>query len=377
MSILAFLVVLFFAKNIKKTFYIYLLAFFLLLVGLSCMFAYDKASAWLGLARLVGFAAENDSKPILFISNIYYYTGFITYLICGILFLLGTLVSKPVKLLKLLLISSSIISIIVLLQFAGIDLVPWNDIAIPVSGTMGNPNYLASFMVFVLPGGFLLYVLNDDYLALSCSALSFASLIISNTRGAWITCVFILIIIFTFILTRDIKQKARKLIIISCVIATILVTLLPMKDGLFLKRGISIKNEITTSIQLEDEGGAGRLYIWKEVIKIINDHWLFGIGPDNLVFEKIVYNDAVNAKAHNNLLEIAVTMGIPALIAYVAFMLSVFLQYRKGNTLQFTVLLMCLSYLIQGLTNIDMIMIYPLFWIVLGMSIAFKRLQIA
>jgi putative inorganic carbon (HCO3(-)) transporter len=371
-SILAFLILLTNKANMMTS-YTILLVIFLILSVVSCLFSSNMMTSWFGMAKLVGFTAKSANKPILFIANLYYYTGFITYIMCGVLFLLGTLVSKPINLLKVFIVSSSLVSLTVLLQFAGIDIVPWNDIAIPLSGTMGNPNYLASLMVFVLPGSLLLYALNDDYLSLFCSAVIFAGLVISNTRGAWITFGFVLTILFIYISKSDTKQKARKVLIICCVIITVLTVLLPMKDGMFFKRGLSVKEEVTSSIQLKDEGGSNRLYIWKEVIKVIENHWLFGIGPDNLVYEKIVYKDAVNTKAHNNLLEIAATMGIPAMLAYIAFILSVFLQYRKGNAFQFTALLMCLSYLVQGLVNIDMLMVYPLFWIVLGMSVACRK----
>ncbi|KFI36142.1 hypothetical protein HY02_01825 [Peptococcaceae bacterium SCADC1_2_3] len=61
-------------------------------------------------------------------------------------------------------------------------------------------------------------------------------------------------------------------------------------------------------------------------------------------------------------------MGLFALLAYLVF-LSFFLRPGPNET-GFVLWLMILVYLVQGLFNIDVVMIMPLFWIVLGMSLS-------
>jgi len=369
-SVISSLALLKMKVNIKRFFLIPLILF-LFWGGISSLFAQDKYASWIGIARLIAFSAKIGDKPIFFAANVYYYTGLLTYIMCAILFLFSTKASEPNKLLKYLVTSSSCVALLGVLQYIGIDIVPWNDTARPLSSTMGNPNFLGTLMVFVLPGSMMLYLLSGKSVWLLSSGLIFGGLTVSNTRGTWITFIVMFILIICYVMQSNLDSKKQRIRNLCIVFFIVLCILLPLRDGTLIKRIFSISDELLNSIKLRDEGGSYRIYTWKEVIKILKSNWLFGIGLDNLIFEKIVLpGGSVAAKAHSNILEIAVTMGIPALIAYLSFLLLVFLEYRKYNYYQIIYLMMSFSYLFQGLANIDMIMIYPLFWIVLGLSIA-------
>jgi len=129
---------------------------------------------------------------------------------------------------------------------------------------------------------------------------------------------------------------------------------------------------VVSASHLEGQAGSNRLLIWTETLKLIPQNWAFGVGPDHLFYAGIVINDntAVD-KAHNIFLEIAVTMGLFALFAYMAFL---FFFLRPGKTdHEFMYFIMIATYLIQGLFNIEVVTVMPLFWIVLGLSLGNKK----
>jgi O-antigen ligase len=159
--------------------------------------------------------------------------------------------------------------------------------------------------------------------------------------------------------------KSFGIILLTLAIVTAL--LLPAHNGNLNKRAISIGDSISAGFESDDSAGSGRMYIWKETIKLIPDNWAFGVGPDNLIYKGIYFGPLEPIdKAHNIYLETAVTMGIPALLFYLAF-LSFFIFRRCKNDKEFMFFSMISTYLMQGFFNIDVIMVLPLFWIVLGL----------
>jgi riboflavin transporter FmnP len=73
-------------------------------------------------------------------------------------------------------------------------------------------------------------------------------------------------------------------------------------------------------------------------------------------------------KAHDIYLEMGLTMGIFTLLSYLVFLGFIL---RKWKTeIGFVLFTMIAVYLIQGVSNIDIVVIMPLFWIVLGLALS-------
>ena len=126
----------------------------------------------------------------------------------------------------------------------------------------------------------------------------------------------------------------------------------------------------------------GRILLWRMALNGIISHPLLGYGPSNyfygtyaeqldLVSKYYKKSDRVENKAHNEYLEIAVTMGIPALLIY---LLAVFLIMKKDlsnifkNKISFILVLSIGAYLIQAFFSISVIHVAPIFWFILGIS---------
>ena len=76
-------------------------------------------------------------------------------------------------------------------------------------------------------------------------------------------------------------------------------------------------------------------------------------------------------KAHNEYLHIAVTMGIPALLFYLAFIGMIVIKGIKRSSkhkviAMYTIVI--ISYLVQAFFNISTIGIAPIFWFILGLA---------
>jgi O-antigen ligase len=327
------------------------LAFFLLFATISASLAPLPFVAWIG-------------SPFRF-------TGVFTYYFCVILFFLALSSTNVEKVLNYMVIAAAVVSLTGVMQYFGIELFPHRSISSYVScGTMWHHNILGTYTSFLLPAAVLKYMSTKRFSWLVLMGMIYSGLLVSLTRGSWIGFLvgFIIIGIFTWN-KAGLKITFTKTIIMFALITIIL---LPMQNNTLMNRFVSVRGE--EGVGVSDNAGSYRVFIWKETSKIFLDNWLFGIGPDHLVFANIIKPDSSSFdKAHNIFLETAVTMGIFTLISYLVFLSGFFKDYKNEKT--FICKTMILVYLIQGLFSVEVIMVMPLFWIVLGLSLASQNFE--
>ena len=146
---------------------------------------------------------------------------------------------------------------------------------------------------------------------------------------------------------------------------------------------IQFSNDINSSLDsdgISDSAGSGRIFIWKLAFKLIPKYPLIGSGPDTFLYASAaqeiedVYtifkkSHVFMDKAHNEYLQYAVTVGIPALIIYLLFVGEILSKQKdilKNNvTLIFS--LAIIGYLVQAFFNISTIGVAPIFWLLLGL----------
>ncbi|MCL2410681.1 MAG: O-antigen ligase family protein [Treponema sp.] len=129
--------------------------------------------------------------------------------------------------------------------------------------------------------------------------------------------------------------------------------------------------------RIDDDFGSNRGWIWRNAVEIIPDNPILGtgsgtffhaLGRDRQLEAVERYNHTVD-KAHNAFLQIAVCMGIPALIAYIIFLGSVFIPaikraFKRPILLAFGAA--ALSYIIQSFFMVEVPIVTPLLWVALG-----------
>lgn len=144
---------------------------------------------------------------------------------------------------------------------------------------------------------------------------SIVALLLTLTRSAWVGVFFA----FALILYH---YKPKTLVILPLVIVLFfLFAPKPMKQ-----RALSI-------FSLQDKSNLDRIYLAKSGLKIIKDYPLLGTGAATfpLIYEsyKLPQAERKGIHLHNNLLQIAVERGIPALLCWLLFIFSAFISLYK------------------------------------------------
>ena len=336
--------------NFKKP-HFYLLGLFLLFALVSTLLARDVTIAWLGSPK--------------------WYTGLSTYLFCISLFVLASRTDRTFNYFIPMAAAASMVSVIAVMQHYGLNIVPHelSREGLASFGTMGHPNWLGTYIILVLPAAIYFYMQKKHLLWLLGSALIYAALLATMTRGAWLSFLVVFIII-SFYFLRDSKNiKHFLLLLLVLVIVTLI--FLPYEDWTLFQRASTIQDEVESSVKLEDRGGSRRIFIWKEAIKVVPDNWLFGLGADNFSEAMVMTPGGIPYhKTHNIYLEILVTMGLFAFISYMAFISYILFRSMKQS---FLFVIVILAYLLNGLFNHGVIEVFPLFWVVLGLSLTNEK----
>jgi len=128
--------------------------------------------------------------------------------------------------------------------------------------------------------------------------------------------------------------------------------------------------------RLEDDFGSSRGWVWKRGFAVVFDRPVFGAGPDafyyalgELQFEAMYLYRIFFDKAHNMFLQIAVCLGLPAFMGYMAFLGGLFgsaIKKAFERPLLFAFGAAALSYTVQSFFCVEVPLTTPLLWVCLG-----------
>lgn len=194
-----------------------------------------------------------------------------------------------------------------------------------VTASYGHANMYAVVLISALP---FLFIFSNWYVY-GIRLLWIINLLFTHSRVAWLLG-FLMFGYFIFKEHQSIhKQNMNSYILKLIGILSVLIVLAPI----FLVR------IMTVSQALEDQGSFGyRLKLTQEALNIISQSPIIGIGinrfqeiasynPITDIFPVQVYSAASNI--HNLFLEMAVSSGIPALMFFILFLISIYLNYFK------------------------------------------------
>ncbi|MGB6421517.1 MAG: O-antigen ligase family protein [Anaerolineales bacterium] len=244
-----------------------------------------------------------------------------------------------------------------------------------------HPNVLAGNLILLVPFGmaYLLFGWRDinwleRFLAFIATLLISGIIFLTQSRGAWIA--FGVVVIILLIL----RWRWGWLLLFTVVVGTI---------WLFNYFGSrELLNALTSSTTI---GGIDeRLEIWLRAIFMIQDFSFTGIGMGSFTeVADILYPFSSSpgriSHAHNLFLQVAVDLGIPGLIAWLAILLTVIFVSRQvyyaGKTSQNGLItgigaaLLCsqIALITHGLTDSvtwGMVRPAPLVWVIWGVAIA-------
>lgn len=263
------------------------------------------------------------------------------------------------------------------------------------SSTFGNSNFLGSFLSIAVTIFMALYITKGNKSYLMVSYLSFYALIVGMARSSWVGLGIASIFGIIYVIKNRNKEIIKKACYITIGFVMIFVWILNAPELItnnlpYYSKEMSLENriklindEITFAVEnkeLKDTFGSGRIEIWRMVLKTIAMHPIIGSGPDTLARSLLINvpNDAMNYiertntyadKAHNEYLQIAATIGIPALIVYLAFLAQLLSKQKDmfRNNASFIFIIPIIAYLAQAFFNISTIGVAPIFWFLLGL----------
>ena len=283
-----------------------------------------------------------------------------------------------------------LISIYAILQHFGLDFLKWQQDLVTnrAFSTLGNPAYLGAYISVVLPICIaMIFGLPKHRALFSVTSLAMiAALAFSMTRGAWLSFAVSILVIMIFNIRRLRTQALLSYLGIGAILT--LVVAIFIIAGPY-KSQISAYTERAKEVAEVQGSVEGRLLTWKQVLPLISKYPVFGSGPDTLYltftgeitpeYERKVVRDTATDRAHNNFLQIAATLGLVGLFAYLLVIIEIFnLGIRRilsvGNDysqwLMLGSLTGILSYLVMLQTHFSTIDVSPIFWVLAGLASA-------
>lgn len=264
------------------------------------------------------------------------------------------------------------------------------------TGTMRNQNFLSSYMCLFLPMMTFLYINRPRLIKLIEVALIFCGLVTSMTLGGYLTCIFMIIcvLIGSLIYSKEKLKVVRNFTIILLVFASLFIALDANKSGAYKRELFGYIAETGKTVLDKGTAGNGRAFVWQKSLSVLSEHPWFGVGPDSLKKEinninkygnnKPVNNQVID-KAHSEPLHIAVTTGIPSMMTYLTFAITVFVELfvyiikrlnKDKNKLDndehlfnTMIFISIISYFAQSLINISVIHVAPIYWAMLGLGV--------
>jgi O-antigen ligase len=239
---------------------------------------------------------------------------------------------------------------------------------------------LGEYLVLVLPLLFAMFLCAKQFnlraLFFLSFVLSFACLVLTWSRGAWLGCIFSFVI---FILVKS-PDFLAGIILLS---PAAMLGLSFLCDTNIVKRILSIGNTA-------DSSTAYRLEIWEGSLRLIRDKGLFGIGIGTEAFSSVFPQYALagteNAPhTHSLYFQLIAETAVFSLISFILLCLAyfslVFAYIRKttgteSRTMSLGFLCGIVAFLIQGVTDYSWYnyRVYLFFWVMLGFAMAVLNL---
>lgn len=256
-----------------------------------------------------------------------------------LLFFVMTTVSKEepqiLKLCKALVIVSLFQSFVGILQFYDVAFTELPGANAKPFGLMSNRNLFGSAQALILP--FVIYTFykaGKFWKAISATAIVsiIVSLLISQTRSAWIAAAAILIVALVLVLIFSPVNRKKWIIgslgAVLSISVIVFIVLAADKEGTLKQSVVERSKSLTqrnASATESVENAQERFKIWDKTIKLIKDKPVTGAGPANWKINIPAYgtDDLVWAygkfapdRPHNVYLLVASETGIPGAILY-------------------------------------------------------------
>lgn len=230
--------------------------------------------------------------------------------------------------------SAVLVSIYGVLEHFGIDKNIWvQDVQSRVFSTLGQPNWLAAFLVALIP-----LTWNKSKIYYLISTLFFITLLFTGSRSGLLGLVAASVIYWGSILIKYKKEYLKEFFIYNL----IFVILFLIIQAPFTFRQVSAPTNAPALETGGTESGVIRQIVWKGAIEIWKHYPIFGTGVETFaysypMFRPVEHNlvsewDFIYNKAHNEYLNLAANTGSFGLLSYLILLgFSIFVFIKNEN----------------------------------------------
>ncbi|HVH31433.1 MAG TPA: O-antigen ligase family protein, partial [bacterium] len=221
---------------------------------------------------------------------------------------------------------------------------------------------------------------------LAVAFLAVIDVALTLTRASWLA---LLVGVSIFVIAATEMPRRTRRIVVGNVAGAVLVAAVILT--VVVSTPSQVRSRVTTSVDTSAGSVAQHIYIWKHVAQLIRARPLLGWGLETLggVFpydrESLVRYFGIRPvtvdRAHNDVLQIAVSVGIPGAIAYVGFWVLVLVagvrvwKRHAGPARLFAAAWLAglVAYLLQAQFSFSTVAITPLVWLMAGAVCAWER----
>ncbi|WP_223591136.1 O-antigen ligase family protein [Neobacillus bataviensis] len=293
-------------------------------------------------------------------------------------------------------IVSMIVSLYGILQHYSLDFLPRNSAMRGYTGTytfFDNPNFFGSYLVLILLISMMMYLTEKNKKLLSlyfiASSLGFIALIFSSTRSGYVG-VFCGAVFLSLLVVLKRKYLWKRWTSLLITLGLLLFGINITENGQYFNRINSVVTDTYSVASNKSTGheGSSRFFIWEKSLPLVPKYFWVGSGPDTFEFvfkaspeelqEFFGTPNITVDKAHNEYLQIAITLGTPALLTYLLFIFVIFrrafkaVRQAEGNEklILSGLIATIIGYLVQAFFNISTVPVAPIFWAILGITMA-------
>ena len=254
------------------------------------------------------------------------------------------------KIVNGILLSGFIVCLYGLLQYFKFDFILWaTSFEGRISSSLGNPNFLAGYLVAVIPLAVASFINENKMLKKILLALNvillITCLILTQTRGSWIAfagSILALIILAGITYWNDSGKRImlKKFYAVTAIIIIIVSGYIISVNNTYTRKFKTIFNPKIASVY-------ERLFKWRTAQEMITDHPVLGVGIGAIKVNyalyqieakqkmRIILRGTSESQVHNEYIQILAEAGVIGLAAFlsiiIVFFINAFRQLREKN----------------------------------------------
>ena len=290
------------------------------------------------------------------------------------------------------LFSGFIVCLYGLLQYFRLDFIVWaTSFEGRISSSLGNPNFLAGYLVAVLPLAVVSFINENKMLKKLLLALNvillITCLILTQTRGSWIAfagSILVLIILAGIAYWND---PGRRIMLKKFYAVTAIIIIIA--SGYIISVNNAYTRKFKTIFRPNIASVYERVFKWRTAQEMITDHPVLGVGIGAIKVNyalyqikakqkmRIILRGTSESQVHNEYLQILAEAGFVGLASFlciiIVFFINAFRQLREKNLdskwISIGIIAGVAGILIDSISNFPLHIIPTgfLFWLYLGM----------